>query len=309
MLAACLRSLEAQSLPHGLRLALVVVDNEVVPTHRAAVEAFNVEHWAGGAHYVHEPVPGIPQARNAALTKALEFDTQWIAFIDDDEEAGFGWVSELHAAAYRHGRLNRALNQVVPADVVWGPVYRVFPSNAAKWRRRGAQVGGGKAEGAELSTAVTNNVIFNARLVRELDLRFANELQFVGTEDTRFFRELHSAGARIIWSFEPVVYETVPWERITLRANVRASFRKGIIVVSSARAAAHFTKAKYIRQALRRVLAGTMKISIAPLALILGPSKAMHAFDSGCRNVAEAAGLICGLRDYEFRYYERTTGF
>jgi succinoglycan biosynthesis protein ExoM len=300
MLRACLDSLIRQTPPTGRPVEVAVVDNEPEPNNRDIVFRA-AETCPFPVHYVHEPNRGVPQARNAALDKALALGAEWIAFIDDDETAEAGWISALYDAACAYGGV----------DVVVGPVRYIYPEETEGWRMR-SQYGDQqkKREGQELPQAAANNVIFRTRLVREKGLRFAGELQFAGSEDTLFFRQLRQAGARIVWSFKPVVYETVTEERITFKGHVRKAFRRGVATVASGKLCeGKFSNRRYVFRAMKRGAMGVGKLAIAPLALIFGPNRAMHIVMSGSRNLAEGAGIVAGLRDLRYDYYDRTTGF
>jgi hypothetical protein len=71
MLAACLDSLAAQIIPSHVRPQLVARYLTRAPL---------------PVRYLHEPRRGM-QARNAAMAKAVELGVDWIAVLDDDEEA------------------------------------------------------------------------------------------------------------------------------------------------------------------------------------------------------------------------------
>jgi succinoglycan biosynthesis protein ExoM len=313
MLNACLDSLTRQTAPDGRPVEVAVVDNEPEPNNRDIVlQAAKTSPFP--IHYVHEPRRGIPQARNAALDKAFALGAEWIAFIDDDETAKDDWISSLYEVACAYGARdgNGALARppARPVDVVMGPVHYVYPEEAGNWRMRSQYGDQEKREGQELPRAAANNVIFRTRLVRETGLRFAKELQFAGAEDSLFFRQLHEAGARIVWSFKPVVYETVTWERITFRGHIRKAFRRGVSTVASGKLfGGRYASRRYIFRAFKRGAMGVGKLLVAPLALVLGPNRAMHIVMSGCRNLAEAAGIVAGLRQRRYNYYENIAGF
>lgn len=318
MLKACLDSLAVQRTPDGASLSIVVVDNESAPNNHTAVEAF-----ASGCpfpvHYVHEKEQGISQARNAALDAALQAQAHWIAFIDDDEVADQNWVSELYAAAYRHGRSSLSSIQGVdgdqpgsrtPADVILGPIRYTFPEDAGQWRKRKCYPNWGKTEGQELPAASTNNVIFRTALVERHGLRFRNELGLSGSEDVLFFRSMHEVGASIRWSFHPVVTETVPWDRITFKGHIRKSFRVGMATVESGRLFDdRYSGKKHVRRAVRRGALGVLKVAISPALIVLGPGVMMHALMSGMRNISQSAGIVAALRGLKYEYYRETTGF
>jgi succinoglycan biosynthesis protein ExoM len=321
MLNACLQSLIRQVMPAGRPVEVAIIDNEPEPNNKDAVQAV-ADIAPFPIHYVHHPERGIPQARNAALDKALALGAEWIAFIDDDETARPDWVSSLYyVACGQSGRDDQNPANAAgtaqasaprrPVDVVMGPVRYIYPEEAGMWRKR-SQYGDRekKREGQELPRAAANNVIFSTRLVREKGLRFAEELQFAGSEDTVFFRQLRQAGARIIWSFKPVVYETVTWERITFKGHIRKAFRRGVATVASSKLfETKFGPQRHLWRAFKRGAMGVGKLLAAPFALVLGPGRAMHIVMSGCRNLAEAAGVVAGLRRRKSNYYENIVGF
>ncbi|MDP3175320.1 MAG: glycosyltransferase family 2 protein, partial [Phenylobacterium sp.] len=85
-LAVAMRSALAQTGFEAGALELVVVDNDVLPSAQAQVEARAAEA-PFPVTYLHEPRAGVANARNAALGVAR---APLIAFLDDDEEAPAG---------------------------------------------------------------------------------------------------------------------------------------------------------------------------------------------------------------------------
>jgi glycosyltransferase involved in cell wall biosynthesis len=95
LLTACLEALANQVVPDGIDKSLVVVDNEESPNNKEIVTKF-------GAHYVHEPRRGISYARNRALQEAVSISSDWVAFVDDDQEPLRDWLSSLIQAQAEH---------------------------------------------------------------------------------------------------------------------------------------------------------------------------------------------------------------
>jgi GT2 family glycosyltransferase len=210
MLKACLASLGAQIVPGNVQLFIVVVDNEAAPNNRAAVDAFAAS-CRFPVVYSHQPDPGIPQARNRVLDEAWRLGADWIAFIDDDEEAAVNWIAELLSAAERHN-----------ADVVQGRVFFAYPEPRPFWA-----LGEGKYlanfEGEVLDKAETSNVLFSSQIISPdgLALRFSEDRRFTGGEDTHFFICAKRAGSRIVFAASAVVFETVPRSKVTFWSLVR----------------------------------------------------------------------------------------
>ena len=119
----CLASISDQRLTgseHVLRI--IVVDNSVDRNAFGSVQALQGSH--APIAYVHEPRPGIPIARNAALIAAIDLQSDWIAFIDDDEVAPRRWLDSLLVEA-EHSQ----------ADVIYGAVHRASERRTRSPRR------------------------------------------------------------------------------------------------------------------------------------------------------------------------------
>ena len=203
-LARCLTSVLSQALLKDLKdhcqLKVVVVDNSSTASERARIVALDSHKVP--VIYVHEPKPGIPFARNAALEAALKLRPKWIAFIDDDEVAPHGWILTLIETA-----------EVAKADVVQGALISVSAANiedlAAAWRPRGAV-----AKVRRASTAATNNVLFRTWIVdRPTALRFDENMQECGGSDGEFFMRAAIAGAQIMRTSDAPVFEERSKER------------------------------------------------------------------------------------------------
>src|SRR5690625_3543805 len=110
-LSHCLRAILRQELPGAEWVQVVLIDNTSTGGLAARLAE---EGLTGGITIIHEPRPGIPMARNAALVAALETDASLIAFIDDDEIVSADWLPSLHAVMMRAG-----------ADVVQGRLVQV----------------------------------------------------------------------------------------------------------------------------------------------------------------------------------------
>src|SRR5690606_35275140 len=88
-LRRALASIAAQAVPTGVDIEVLVVDNSGERSARW-VEDEQVAIPGGPVRYISEPVPGVANARNAGIREARG---RWIAFLDDDEEAGPQWIA------------------------------------------------------------------------------------------------------------------------------------------------------------------------------------------------------------------------
>jgi succinoglycan biosynthesis protein ExoM len=283
------------------RAEVVIVDNEGSPEARAICDG--VRQARGLAiRYVHEPERGIPFARNAALDQ-LAPDAEFFAMIDDDEVPEPDWLEQLLLAQARTG-----------ADVVRGAVVPVFPEGAPAWIREGGFFGWPSpgrrtlADGAELASASSNNVLVRSAAVRALGLRFDPTLAFTGGTDALFFRQMRLAGCRIVYAERARVREIVPPERATFAYLWRAHYKQGCnkvprkLRLEKKGAGA----ARLVRMAAKRVPRECAEIGGGALriirSLVTGHADMGH-LSGGLMRVAKGLGGLAGLLGVRFAHY------
>jgi succinoglycan biosynthesis protein ExoM len=219
MLRALLESYLRMTIPEDAEAVFLVIDNDALGPARGIFEEFEKRLPPGrGGAYVVECAPGIPLARNRALSEALAMGADFLTFVDDDETVDVHWLAALFGAARARG-----------LELVGGPVQPVLPHEAVGfWRRamfrglkarrdRLARRAGRRMEqGREAEIAVvTNNWLIDLAWVRRTGLRFDERLRYSGGSDTVFFRDAHQAGIKSGWCPRAVVYEMIPPERLS----------------------------------------------------------------------------------------------
>jgi glycosyltransferase involved in cell wall biosynthesis len=222
-LLALLGALDAQGFEaERPGILLVVVDNDAAESARAVCEEA-AERLSLPLRYAVEPRKGIPFARNAAVVAAG--DAEWLAFIDDDEIPEPRWLATLLRVQIETG-----------ADVVTGPVLPRFERMPMPWVVQGGFFAATRRPtGASLQTAYTRNALVRGRLLAELGELFDERFSFGVGEDTELFSRLVERGARIVWSDEAVVYESVSPERTCTRWLLRRGFAVGTATTHIAR--------------------------------------------------------------------------
>ncbi|MBW2494609.1 MAG: glycosyltransferase, partial [Deltaproteobacteria bacterium] len=214
-LANLLGALEVLEIPIDAKLQVVVVDNDASESARAICDDVASRH-AYPLKYVVEKRRGIPFARNAALAAALP-DSDFVAFIDDDETPETDWLAEL----LRVQRYYRA-------DVVTGPCIPRYLESPPRWL-----VEGGFHErprhptGTLRGVAFTHNVLVRAAVFDSLDSYFDESMALNGGDDEEFFTRVFASGFQIVWADNAIVSESIPTSRSTVRWLVRRSFRVG----------------------------------------------------------------------------------
>ena len=214
-LARAVRSSFGQAgvAPEGLEL--IVVDNDEARSARDLVGVLAAEA-PFPVRYVHEPRPGVANARNAGVA---EVKGAFIAFLDDDEEAPAGWLAALLDVQRRF-----------EADLVFGPVRARLPDSVVAHRAylehffsRSDPAGAG---------LIDHYYGCGDSLVRRAALPdrarpFSDARNHIGGEDDLLFAEMRAVGARIAWSPDAFVWEHPSPERINLKYAIRRAFVYG----------------------------------------------------------------------------------
>lgn len=214
LLRRTLAALAGHKLDPGVRLDVVVADNDRWETARAVAEEFGREGPLEVTYCV-EPEQNIALARNKALGQA---GGELVAFLDDDEFPGEEWLTRMLEALERYG-----------ADGVLGPVRPHFDAAPPEWLRRS-----GLCDRPEHATGETlafrqtrtGNVVFRRDVLEGLDPAFRPEFGN-GGEDQDFFRRAMAQGRRFVWCNEAVVWEVVPPERQQRRYYWKRALQRG----------------------------------------------------------------------------------
>ena len=194
---------------------LVVVDNDQVPSARAAVEAL-AKLAPFPCVYVHEPIAGVANARNAAVAVARG---QFIAFLDDDEEAPEHWLASL-----------LAVQKQFEADVVFGPVRGRAPADIGAHRTYlewfFSRFGPDHAGPISAYYGCGDSLIRRSELPNPVE-PFSAARNHTGGEDDLLFGQMQARGARFAWAPEAWVWEDPLPQRLTLDYTLRRAFGYG----------------------------------------------------------------------------------
>lgn len=214
-LRRALASIAAQRLPEGIALDVVVVDNSADGSAGWIAQDFPQ------MRYLSVPQPGVANARNGGVDAT---SGAYVAFLDDDEEAGPDWIAE-HIETLR----------VSGAQASFGPV-RAEPEGAQQapapsllgFFERRLSRGQGEDITATAAHLGTNNSVF----VRAACLGpspFAVTLNETGGEDSLLLQQLVQQGHRFAWAARAAVTEYVPARRLNWAYVTRRRFLSGQI--------------------------------------------------------------------------------
>jgi GT2 family glycosyltransferase len=215
----CLAAIQQLEAPPEVRIEVLLVDNNAGGDARPLFEevAVGAHH---PLHYAHVPERGIVNVRNRAVDVALERGVDLLGFLDDDGIVDPRWLIEL-----------LEVMETTHADVVGGPAEFLYPEGSPEWLPRfmdgsGWPTGLLAYEGFHTLPA-TRNVVFRTHLLREWGLRFRDEFNLTGGEDTFFFEEARRKGAVISWAAEARIREEFPASRANLRWFLQRRYRHG----------------------------------------------------------------------------------
>ncbi|WBA84458.1 glycosyltransferase family 2 protein [Endozoicomonas sp. GU-1] len=171
-----LESLACQILPVDTTLEVIVVDNDQEKTAEKIIDDISRD-YPFDIKYFSEPEKNIATARN----KSIEMATgEWLAFIDDDEEADSNWISQLLNTAKKY-----------QADFVQGPVIPIYPKSTPTWIKEGDYFGRRNlVTGTEIDCGAAGNGLLYSQWVKD-GLRFNKEFGLTGGGKTVIFLSVY----------------------------------------------------------------------------------------------------------------------
>lgn len=218
-LRRALASLSRQVLPHDIVVEVLVIDNSANRSAEPVVAAARAD-LPHELRYISEPVPGVANARNAGVRAAKG---RWVAFLDDDEEAGADWIAG-HIANLR----------ATGADASFGPVTAraeegaLTPAFADFFSRRIDRPDGSDITGLSALLG-TNNSVFERTSCLAGPSMFDVSLNDIGGEDSLLLRQLSGSGKHFAWAAVAGVTEWVPARRLNWGYVRRRRFLSGQI--------------------------------------------------------------------------------
>ena len=283
-----LASLAEQQGVDDVELEVFVADNDAVGRDALAVcktveECFR---WPLACSVVQEP--GISAARNAILDRARARAADYVAMIDDDEEADPDWLREL-----------LSMQRATGADVVGGPVDYLFDRPASPTIRscdafKPRQWPAGRVAAID----ATGNVLLScAALNRGGWPQFDRAFGLTGGEDKDYFCRLTKAGAIFAWAPAARAREHVPASRTTVKSLLRRAYRIGNNDMRITRL--HGGTVPILRSLGKAlVLLGSAPLASPILAL---PSHRLWLL----RKWSRSAGKLSALFGKQYREYDR----
>ncbi len=242
LLEITLNSLEKMDKPGNCQLSVIVVDNDSTVSAEHVVEKFKMISELS-VHYFLETKAGIPFARNRILIEASSLNTDYLAFIDDDEYVEKDWLVTLW----------KTFKEFQP-DVLIGFVRTVYSKNTPDWIKKGFFYQRDKIDtihGSNLLQAIkslfiyfpwngksnkingiimdsgrTGNSFFDFnKLIMNWEMKFDQSFGLRGGSDAEFFMRAIQKGAVIRWAEYAVVNEVLTDDRITFSYLIKRTFK------------------------------------------------------------------------------------
>ncbi|MHA7898314.1 MAG: glycosyltransferase family 2 protein [Henriciella sp.] len=223
-LKRAVRSLFGQSLVRS-GFDLIIVDNTPDATAAATIAELR-EVCPDTVTFIslHEPAPGVANARNMAMS-AVKSDL--VAFLDDDQSAPITWLEDLleNYAAF-------------PAAVTFGPVLTKLPTGQRRHRTyfeaffaRDPHFESGYIE----ASYGCGNALVDFAKIPGGPPWFDVEMNEIGGEDDLLFQRARRANQKFAWAGEAKVWEHPPSNRISLRYTLKRAFSYGQAPITLAR--------------------------------------------------------------------------
>lgn len=145
--------------------------------------------------YFSEKSKGVVNARNRAITSV---QTKWLIFIDDDELVDENWFMNY---------LDVINNKAISFGAAIGPVFTTYP-DFVPIDIKNSRIHDRKHYNhlERIFHGATNNCLIDMSYVKKNDLKFDQQFNETGGEDSDFFERL-SQVAPIIWNNKSIVYE------------------------------------------------------------------------------------------------------
>ena len=287
-LARLLGNLCDINYPEKIKTEILVVDNDKDESAKPICEKFS------NIRYTVAENKGFASVRNKALEESKNLGATHIAFIDDDEIADENWLVN-HVDFY---------NRFKEINISSGPTIKLFSGNCPGHIRHNKlfSISKSKKNGSLKKTCASGNVFFPLDIVK--DLRFNEDFNNSGSEDTEFFFKLYSLGYKIGWNNEAVNYELVNTNRVNIKYIIMRSFKNGLPNFSIKM---HNPKHFYFKRTtyiLKKIFLIIAHIIFSILVLPLGLTKLLNNISDITKNLGKLYGAMTYTPKYKLYYYK-----
>ena len=213
-------------------------------------------------------------------------DSEFIAFIDDDEIPESDWLAEL-----------LRVQEYYKADVVTGPCLPRYVEPPPRWIEEGGfHETQRHPTGTLRHVAFTHNALVRTAVFHGMNHHFDEEIAHGGGSDGEFFKRVFAAGFQITWADNAIVREIIPASRSSVRWIMQRGFRVG---TSSA-----WVELKHRSSTALRLLAHGAYCMVKGTLLALSlPINGRAVAVAGLRLFSYGLGRIAGSSGYLHQEY------
>lgn len=289
-LKQCILRMNEQNIYDSVyNVTIVVVDNSLNGSAEKICKEMQ-PHIKYDIHYYNEKRKGIPIVRNTAIAIALELESDFLVFIDDDEYPHQDWLENILTFAITN-----------KSKIVAGPVDPVF-ENGCKTAYSESKIFCRKKypSGTKMKMFATNNLLLSTEVFKNDNLWFDEIMQLRGGSDTDFSIRATKKGLVCLYCNEALVYETIPLSRCTHKWYFLRNLRGG----------ANYSRfrVKYKMCSLPHCYSIVIGIARVLIGVILGIFSIgiwRAAILNSIKNCGLGLGLILGVFNYEYNEYAK----
>lgn len=286
MLDRALESLKNLVLLDEVLIELIIIDNDKNGSAKKTVQKRSIDLNLPVKYFI-EKKRGIPFARNRVVKEAIKLGATEIAFFDDDEFVSPDWLAQLYGAYIKLG-----------CDIVSGPVVPIYPENPPPWALKGKFYEKERFKNGTIRNwASTSNILFDIKWFKVFGFSFNEAMPLSGGTDTYLTKKIVRNGGVIRWVDTAIVYEALPFSRLTIKWLMQRHYRVRLTEVKNS------LKQNGILYTYAFSLLNCFKYSILFLLnVIFSPFLGYHYFIKALTCSARAWAVLGGLvffNDYE----------
>ena len=292
LLKQAIDSILCMNFKDEIKTEILIIDNDPSASAKEVVNKF-IEKSKIKIHYFVEERTGLSNVRNRALFEGINLDATHLAFIDDDEIADKDWLVE-HINFY---------NTQQGVFVSSGPTFSKFEKDYPSYIKKNNvfKTVSTKQHGLIRENCATGNVFFPLNIVKENNIYFSQDHNFIGGEDGEFFGRISKAGYSIGWNTKAINYEIVGEERANINWILKRKYYNGFC--------AALLKFKENKKTLKRtlyilekVLTVFVNILLSIVSIFFGRSA---FFNCICTTTINAGKLIGAITLKPMNYYQK----
>ena len=295
ILEKTLESIAQLNIPDGIKIEVLVVDNDANASARTVIDKVQVD-FPFDITYKVEEKRGLANARNRLLKEALELEVSHIAILDDDDIADENWITNL-VDLY---------NKQENAFIISGPEYCCFDGEFPDYliNNNIFVKKTTKKKGEIRRVCSTHNAFFPVSVVKDSGIWFDSSFVFMGGEDGDFFYRASKIGYTIVFNPDAIVREINGKDRVNVRWILSRNFYNGY----SGSYLQYKTRPKKIRRFLyliKMMVICFLNILITPFSIIFGRTAFFNVLGLSSKNFGK---LIGAIRLQPLNYYEHLNG-